>query len=291
MEERRRGASTRLRSVFLSDLHLGSRYTQAEPLIAFLDSIEPEYLYLVGDIVDGWRLKRRWHWRPTFSRVLSRLLELGQSGTQVRLTPGNHDAFLREFRHDFGFLEIADSFLHQAADGRNFLVLHGDRFDDVELRAQWLSLVGSFAYDALLWLNCQANRLRRLLRQPAWQFSALIKQQVKQAVTFVSRFEERLAQQAREVECDGVICGHIHTPAMATRSGMAYFNTGDWVEHRTALVEFEEGRMELWHLPDCPHEVAGVVSRHKPQDPPPRGLYGSDSLNELCLFGSEAGGR
>src|SRR5262245_54676482 len=152
MDDREDLAKPRLRSVFVSDLHLGCRYSQAEPLLAFLNSIQPQYLYLVGDIIDGWRLARRWHWRPEFSRTVARLLELGRSGTQVRFTPGNHDAFLREFADDFGFLEIADSFVHEAADGRQFLVLHGDRFDDVELRAQWLSHLGAFAYDALLWL-------------------------------------------------------------------------------------------------------------------------------------------
>src|SRR5262249_30604257 len=151
---------------------------------------------------------------------------------------------LREFRHDFGFLEIADSFLHEAADGRNFLVLHGDRFDDVELRAQWLSVVGSFAYDALLWLNCLVNGARSLVRLGPWQFSSQIKQRVKQAVPFVRRFEEGLARHARDADCDGVICGHIHTPAATMNCGLLYFNTGDWVEHRTALVEYDDGHLE-----------------------------------------------
>lgn len=253
-----RGPGRQIRSVFLSDTHLGCRWSQAESLLAFLREIEPQYLYLVGDIIDGWRLRRRWHWQPVYSRILARLVELGLSGTQVRYTPGNHDAFVREFAHDYGFLEVADSFLHEGADGRSYLVLHGDRFDTVEIRAQWLSVVGALAYDALMWVNGQVNWIRSLLLLEAWQFSARLKRTVKQAALFVSSFEERLARHAREAECDGVICGHVHTPAETTRHGLAYFNTGDWVEHRCALLEYADGTMELVHLPASDCRIAGT---------------------------------
>jgi UDP-2,3-diacylglucosamine pyrophosphatase LpxH len=258
MDERRRAA--RFRSVFLSDMHLGCRYSQAEPLLALLNAIQPDYLYLVGDIIDGWRLKQRWHWRPVYSRILLRLLELGKTGTQVRFTPGNHDAFLREFAHDFGFLEIADTFLHATADGRQFLVLHGDCFDDVELRAQWLSYVGSFAYDSLIWLNGQVNGVRGMLHLEPRHFTARIKQHVKQAVTFMSRFEQRLAEVAREADCDGVICGHIHAPLATANHGLEYFNTGDWIEHRSVLVERDDGAMELLNMPNSADEIAQLMS-------------------------------
>src|SRR5262245_26480266 len=258
MEQHQRSAS--IRSVFLSDIHLGSKYLQAESLLAFLNAIQPEYLYLVGDIIDGWRLRQRWHWQPVFSRILLRLLKLGQTGTQVRLTPGNHDGFLRDFAHDYGFLEIADAFMHKTADGRQFLVLHGDRFDDLELRAQWLSYIGSFAYDTLIWVNCQVNGVRGMLRLEPQQFSARVKQRVKQAVAFVSRFEDRLAVAARDAECDGVICGHVHTPAATVWNGLQYFNTGDWIDHRSALVEHDDGGMELVHLPNCHAGVARAMS-------------------------------
>src|SRR5262245_5153711 len=258
MDERRRPAW--FRSVFLSDMHLGCRYSQAEPLLALLNSIQPENLYLVGDIIDGWRLKQRWHWRLVYSRILKRLLELGKTGTQVRFTPGNHDAFLRDCAHDFGFLEIADTFLHETADGRQFLVLHGDRFDDVELRAQWLSYMGSFAYDSLIWLNGQVNGVRGMLRLEPKHFTTRIKQRVKQAVTFMSRFEQRLADVARNADCDGVICGHIHAPLMTHDHGLAYFNTGDWIEHRSVLVEHDDGTMELLHMPSSEDEIAQLMS-------------------------------
>ncbi|MDX1947093.1 MAG: UDP-2,3-diacylglucosamine diphosphatase [Pirellulaceae bacterium] len=248
----------RVRSVFISDTHLGCRYSQAEPLLAFLSEIEPDYLYLVGDILDGWRLARRWHWRPVFSKVLARLIALGQRGTQLRYAAGNHDAFLRDFLHDFGFLEIADEFVHYTADERRLLVLHGDRFDDVEIRAQWLSVVGAIAYDSLMWTNSLVNRLRGLAGLGPCQFAGYVKRRVKRAVTFVSRFEERLAQHARQRHCDGVVCGHVHTPMVAERSGLAYFNTGDWVENRTALVELRDGRLELWHLPASDTEFRRV---------------------------------
>jgi UDP-2,3-diacylglucosamine pyrophosphatase LpxH len=260
MEDRAGWSRTRLRSVFVSDVHLGCRYSQAEPLLAFLQAIQPEYLYLVGDIIDGWRLARNWHWRPEFSRILARLLELGRSGTQLRFTPGNHDAFLREFADDFGFVEVADSFVHKAADGRQFLVLHGDRFDDIELQAQWLSYFGAWAYDALLWFNAQVNACRRVFRLEPRQYSTRIKQRVKQAVTFVSRFEQRLARAARDADCDGVVCGHVHTPASTHHDGLAYFNPGDWVEHRSALVERAGGHLELVHLPQCPWAIAEAIS-------------------------------
>ncbi len=255
MDERHRVGRQKLRSVFLSDIHLGSRYSQAESLLDFLNAIQPEHLYLVGDIIDGWRLKHRWHWRPVFNQILPRLLELGRSGTQVRFTPGNHDAFFREFTHDFGFLEIADTFCHHTADGRRFLVLHGDRFDDVELRTPWLSYVGSWAYETLLWLDAHINQVRSLFGCEQHSFSADIKRRVKQAVMFVSRFEQRLRQAAFEAGCDGVICGHVHTPAVSLQQGLAYFNTGDWIEHRTALVEHDDGRMEIVHLPRRPFEA------------------------------------
>jgi UDP-2,3-diacylglucosamine pyrophosphatase LpxH len=255
---RRAVRQRRVRSVFLSDTHLGCRYAQAESLLDFLLQIQPDYLYLVGDIIDGWRLAKSWHWRPAFTRVLGRLIALGQAGTQVRYAPGNHDAFLRDFLHDFGLLDIADEFVHYTADERRLLVLHGDRFDTVEIRAQWLSVVGAAAYDTLMWSNCQVNRLRRLAGYEPSHFSGWVKRRVKRAVRFVSHFEERLARHGREMHCDGVVCGHVHTPQVANYAGLAYFNTGDWVENRSALIEWNDGSLELVHLPGSGSEVCAV---------------------------------
>ena len=265
-------ASRKLRSVFLSDVHLGSRYAQADSLFEFLKAIEPNYLYLVGDFIDGWRLRRRWYWKPVYSQILSRLIALGQSGTQIRLTPGNHDAFLREFYHDFGFLNISDSFLHEAADGRCYFVAHGDRFDGVEVCAQWLSWLGSYAYETLLWMNGTLNWARSRVGLERCQFSASVKRQVKQAVNFVSRYEDRLTRHARDVDCDGVICGHVHTPAATVRNGLLYFNTGDWVEHRSTLLEFEDGNMALVKFPVGHADVARALSWELQQIDPSRKL-------------------
>jgi UDP-2,3-diacylglucosamine pyrophosphatase LpxH len=239
---------SRVRSIFVSDVHLGCKYCHAETLSAFLEEHEPEYVYLVGDFIDGWRLKRVWHWRPAYDRIFQRLLELAMMGAQIRYTPGNHDAFLRNFPHDFGFLEIADELVHRSADHRYYLVTHGDQFDNVELRAQWLSVLGSFGYDLLMWINRIINRLRRWLRLEACAFTSRVKSKVKQAVKFISNYEKRLAEHARKQECDGVICGHIHTPVITKCDGITYCNTGDWVENCSALVEYYDGRMEILHF-------------------------------------------
>lgn len=251
----------RVRSIFVSDLHLGCRYSRASELLAWLERHEPEYLYLVGDIIDGWRLRRKWHWQPEYSQLLRRLMELAANGTQIRYTPGNHDAFLRPFISDFGLVEIADEFTHTTADGRQFLVLHGDQFDNVEIRAQWLSVLGSVAYDALLFCASGVSRLQRLLRLPVSDLAGNVKRQVKQAVRFVSNFEERLARHAREAGCDGIVCGHVHTPTATRLHGVSYFNTGDWVENRSALIEYGDGCLEVQHLPADPAECCAMPVR------------------------------
>ncbi len=248
-------ATRPIRAIFISDTHLGCRYAQAEALLAFLERHQPHYLYLVGDIIDGWRLRRSWHWEPIYNRILRRLLELSAVGVKVCYAPGNHDSFLRHFLEDFGRLEIADEFIHEGSDGRRYLITHGDQFDNVELRSQWLSIIGSFAYDSLVWLNGVVNRVRRCFGRSHWPFSATLKQRVKQAVTFVSNFERRLAQHALDRRCDGVVCGHIHTPALREEHGITYCNTGDWVEHRTALLEYDDGTLEVVHLDEQGHEA------------------------------------
>lgn len=234
-----------IRSIFVSDLHLGWRYSKADAALELLKSHEPEYVYLVGDIFDTWKLGRNWCWKPAHSQLIRHLLELAKRGTQLRYTPGNHDHFLRQFLADFGFLEIADDFVHHLADGRRFLVLHGDQFDTVELRTPWLSAVGSTAYDALMWVEHAFNLGRRCCGLGERTFVGAVKRRIKRAITFVSDFERRLAEFARSRDCDGVICGHIHTPAATRHHGVDYFNTGDWVENRTALIEHADGEMEL----------------------------------------------
>jgi len=252
------GQPRKVRSLFVSDVHLGCRYAQAEAFLAFLETQEPECLYLVGDFIDGWRLRKSWHWQPVYTRILRRLFELAERGTLLRYAPGNHDNFLRHFLLDFGFMEIQNEFIHQAIDGRRFLVLHGDQFDNVEQRAQWLSVLGSVGYDTLTWTNGLVNRVRKACGQRPWQFSSYAKTIVKRAVTFVSNFEEQLTKHAIDNQCQGVICGHVHTPMRTSRGGIAYFNTGDWVENGTALAEYTDGSWELIHPALSDDEVVAV---------------------------------
>ncbi|MBS0203520.1 MAG: UDP-2,3-diacylglucosamine diphosphatase [Planctomycetes bacterium] len=238
-----------VRTVFVSDIHLGSRHSQAAAFLRFLDSIQPRQLYLVGDFIDGWKLRRKWRWNPVYSRILLRLSEMANDGTRIFFTPGNHDEFLRDpmIREvvSMGLVRIRDEFVHQTADGRRFLVLHGDRFDRVETGAKWMSVVASIAYDSLLAANSLLSRFKRASAQGPYALGASLKRGVKQIVNFISDFEARLIEHADEMECAGIICGHIHTPAMVHGRDVLYCNTGDWVENCTALIEEESGRLEL----------------------------------------------
>lgn len=235
----------RFRSLFISDAHLGCRQSQAERLLALLRNHQPEQLYLVGDFIDGWRLKRRWHWQLVYIQIFQRLVQLAAAGTRIYYTPGNHDEFLRDYLHDFGIVTVADQFMHQGADGRQFVVLHGDRFDNLEDRVRWMSMLGSKAYEGLVSLNGLVNQIRRTLNLCDYQFSQKVKVWTRQAVQFISDFEERLVCHAKELECDGVICGHIHVPRIELFGDILYCNSGDWVENCTALAELQSGKFEL----------------------------------------------
>lgn len=231
-----------VRSVFVSDLHLGCKFARAEEFLEFLRCCEPEFLYLVGDVIDGWRLRRTWRWEPTYDAILSRLLTLSQEGTLVRYIPGNHDAFLRTFLTSVGRIELADEFLHATADGRRFLVTHGDRFDRFETNAAWLSVLATFGYDMLLEAN---STLNRFTGRTDFHLAASVKRRAKSLVRFVSDFEQSLEKHTRERRCDGIVCGHIHQPAKRVIGKTLYLNTGDWIEHCTALLEHRCGTLEL----------------------------------------------
>ncbi len=233
-----------VRTLFISDTHLGCRHAQAKALLEMLDRYQPEKLYLVGDFIDGWKLKNRWRWLPAYDAVLRRLLELKKQGTQLYYTPGNHDEFLRGFLADYGVVEVQNRFVHQAADGRQYLVLHGDQFDEVEKHNAWLSLIASYAYDVLLTANWVGNKLRGKKHNP-YAFCAAVKSNIKRLVKHVSDFEGQLTKAAHEAACDGVICGHIHAPRIDQFGDVTYMNTGDWVENCTTLVEQSDGSFEL----------------------------------------------
>lgn len=237
-----------VRSLFLSDAHLGCKYANSEALLDFLRHVEPECVYLVGDFLDGWRLKKGWHWRDTYTQIVQRLLELSDKGVEIFYTPGNHDEFLRDFgtRMQVSGIRIADEFIHTTADNRRLLVIHGDQFDSVARHARWLSVLGDSGYYALLWFNKGFNWFRQKLGMGYWSLSAYIKGRVKVATNTISNFEYAAIRYAGERGCTGVVCGHIHTAKIYTNSDdLTYYNTGDWVESCTAILEHHDGRMEL----------------------------------------------
>lgn len=235
----------RFRAVFISDLHLGAKATRADDCARFLKRIECGTLYLVGDVIDMWRLRRRWTWPAANNRVVNRILKMARRGTRVVFVPGNHDEAARRYAGlVFGGVEVLRRDVHTAADGRRILVTHGDEFDMVVRHARLLSLVGSWAYDWLVWLNQGCNRVRALLGRESWSLSQYLKMRVKAACRHISRFEEVLLEEARRQGYRGVVCGHIHKAEM--RDGpVAYYNCGDWVESATALVEHLDGRFEI----------------------------------------------
>ncbi len=241
-------APTHYRAVFLSDLHLGTRGCQAELLLDFLRHMSCDRLFLVGDIVDGWKMKSGWHWPQAHNDVVQKILRLARKGASVTYIPGNHDDRVRDFCGvHFGGVLVARDAIHQTADGRRFLVAHGDEFDAVVRHAAWLGFAGDLAYRALLTLNTTFNRLRRRLGFGYWSLSAFLKSRVKNALKFVDSFEMAVAQEARRRHVDGVICGHIHKAEMRDIAGVLYVNDGDWVESCTALVEHADGRLEILH--------------------------------------------
>lgn len=233
-----------VRSLFVSDIHLGCKHAQAAEFLDLLERYEPTHLYIVGDFIDGWKLKRRWRWEPEYDRILQRMMAMKRSGAKLFYTPGNHDSFLRGFLANFGVIEIRDEFIHEAADGRRFVVTHGDKFDRVEQSCQWLSVVASYAYDVLLTANWWGNRLRGKKHDP-YAFCGAIKRRVKRLVKHISEFEGQLVDNARGSGCDGIICGHVHAPRIEEIDKVAYLNTGDWVENCSALVEFDDGSFDL----------------------------------------------
>jgi UDP-2,3-diacylglucosamine pyrophosphatase LpxH len=236
----------KVRTMFLSDIHLGSKASKADFLLEFLRQHDAETIILVGDIVDGWRLKRSWYWPQNCNDVVQKLLRKGRKGARIIYIPGNHDDFLRAFPGThFGGIEVAANMIHVAADGRRYLVLHGDEFDVVVRNARFIAHLGDWAYDAAIALNVWVARVRRMLGLPYWSFSAWAKLQVKRAVNFIGEFQRVVAEEARRNEVDGVVCGHIHHAVIEEIDGITYINTGDWVESCTAVIEHFDGRMEL----------------------------------------------
>ncbi len=236
----------RYRSIFISDLHLGTPGFQAAALLDFMKSNSSDYLYLVGDIVDGWQLRRRWFWPELHNDVVQKLLRRARKGCHIVYVPGNHDEFARGFfGHQFGGIEVVDDAVHLTADGKSLWVTHGDRFDGVIQCAKWLAYLGDNLYELTLRLNRHLNNLRNRFGLRYWSLSAYLKNKVKKAVMYVTDFEEAVASEARHRGHHGVVCGHIHRAEMREINGILYCNDGDWVESCTALVEHHNGHLEL----------------------------------------------
>jgi UDP-2,3-diacylglucosamine pyrophosphatase LpxH len=236
----------RYRSIFISDVHLGTRAAQVAPLLEFLKLTEAETIYLVGDIVDFWKVRRGPHWPQRHNDVLQKLLRKARKGARIVYIPGNHDEGLRDFcGQTFGEIEIRRDAIHTTVSGKRFVVLHGDEFDVVVRYARWLAFLGDRSYELALWTNAPLNWVRRRLGLGYWSLSAFLKSRVKGAVNFIGEFEQALAEVARRHEADGVICGHIHHAADRQIAGVRYLNCGDWVESCTAIVETEAGEFRV----------------------------------------------
>ncbi len=237
---------TRFRSIWISDLHLGTKGCKAEFLLDFLKHTDCEQLYLVGDIIDGWRLRKSWYWPQEHNDVVQKLLRKARKGCRVVFIPGNHDEFARDYvDNHVGEVLVAAEAIHITADGKRLLVLHGDEFDGVVKYARWLAFLGDHAYSLALSINHTYNLIRRRFGYSYWSLSAYLKNKVKNAVQFIGRYEEAMADVARSRGVDGVVCGHIHHAEIRDIDGVLYCNDGDWVESCTALVEHFDGRLEI----------------------------------------------
>ena len=240
------GPVLRFRSIWISDIHLGTRGCQAEKLLDFLRYTESEYLYLVGDIVDGWHLRRRWYWPQEHNDVVQKILRRARHGTKVFYIPGNHDEAIRPYCGlHFGGVYVVNEAVHETADGKRVLILHGDEFDAVIGYAKWLALLGDKAYDVALFLNRIFNLVRKVLGLPYWSLSAYLKHKVKNAVEHISDFESFIAERAKHQKVDAVLCGHIHNAEMRRIGPVLYLNDGDWVESCTALIEDFNGEFKI----------------------------------------------
>jgi UDP-2,3-diacylglucosamine pyrophosphatase LpxH len=259
MVERNSPPPLRLRTVFISDVHLGFKGCSAELLLDFLHQVEMDTLFLVGDIIDVWSMKKTMFWPQSHNNVVRTILGKAKRGTKVIFVPGNHDEVFREFDGAvFGNLEIHREYIHAGADGRRMLILHGDEFDSVVKFSPWLAKLGSNIYDILLAANPYINWVRRLFGLPHWSLSACLKNKTKSACQYIGSFEDAVAQAASKRNVDTVVCGHIHRAEIRKINGILYCNDGDWVESCTSLVEDFNGHLRLIEWPKAREQMAAV---------------------------------
>ena len=233
------------RTGWISDVHLGTKGAQANALLSFLKEHEFETLYVVGDLIDVWSLRRGIYWPQSHNDVIQKLLRAARKGTRIVYIPGNHDEFVANYHGEFGGISVEPQAVHVGADGRRLLVMHGHELDSVVQNIKWLAHLGDVGYQFLLRLNGPLNAIRRWFGLGFWSLSAFAKRTVKGAVNYVGKFEECIVKYAANAKVDGVVCGHIHVPVVRQLGGATYYNCGDWVESCSALVEHADGRMEL----------------------------------------------
>ncbi len=238
------------RTLWISDVHLGWRACEAERLLDFLKHHDADQWYLVGDMVDGWMLKRGWHWPQSHNNVVQKFLRKVRKGAQIFYIPGNHDQFLREFTHlQFGGITVLPEGLHTTATGQKLWILHGDEYDSVVHYAPWLTFLGNRSYDLMIIVGRHFSRLRRAFGFREWSLSTYVKHRFKNIVNFITDYEKALAREALRRGADGVVCGHIHKAEIKSLDGVMYYNCGDWVESCTALGEHHDGTLEILHWP------------------------------------------
>ena len=238
-------APRRLRAAWISDVHLGTRSSNAAALLEFLLDHEIETLYVVGDLIDVWQLRRGVYWPQQHNDVIQKILRKARKGTRIIYIPGNHDEFVAGFFGDYGNITIQKHAIHTTADGRRILVMHGHELDTVVQNVRWLAFAGDLGYQSLLALNPFVNFVRRRFGFGYWSLSAYVKKRVKDAVSFIGKFEKAIVRYAADHEVDAVLCGHIHSAAIRQFGSVTYYNCGDWVETCSALVEDETGAIEL----------------------------------------------
>ena len=240
---------THVRSIFISDTHLGCSYARTKLLLDFLDEYKTERLYLVGDIIDGWKLSKSFYWNIEASSLIRKVIGMMKKGTVVTYIPGNHDEFLRDYTPiEMDNLFIADEAIHLGVDDKKYLVIHGDIFDNLTRHLSYLYHIGDIGYDILLFVNKWTNIIRRKLNLRYWSLSKLCKAKVKQAVNYINNFEHHLVHYAHQKSCEGVITGHIHSPCVKQLDGLMYYNCGDWIDSCSAIIEHHGGQMELIHV-------------------------------------------
>jgi len=244
---------THYKTIFISDTHLGSKGAKAEFLAEFLKYNQCDKLYMVGDIIDGWRLKKRMFWPQAHTNVVRRILTMSKRGTDVVYVTGNHDDFLRRYSGlEFGNIELCDQAEYEL-NGKKYLVIHGDKYDSVIQTQKWLAYLGDWSYETLVVFNRHFNRVRQKLGMGYWSLSSYIKQRVKRAVSFITAYEEAVVKDCEKSGYSGVICGHIHHPEVREIGGIQYLNCGDWVESCTAIVETDDGELKLLHWVEIDH--------------------------------------